>query len=96
LHPKRDIESELKWQTCQILCIKVHQNATAQKRCSSGKGLTDEQLNLIDIVLKKFAIWLTFDVLHPRQNVEGQLKWQTCYFVHQNATALNAVGQVKG
>jgi len=30
LHRKQNIESELKWQTCLILCIKIHKNATAQ------------------------------------------------------------------
>jgi hypothetical protein len=29
LHPKQNIESEQKWQTCLILCIKMHQNAAA-------------------------------------------------------------------
>jgi hypothetical protein len=32
LHPKQNIESELKWQTCSILCIKMQQlkNAVSQ------------------------------------------------------------------
>jgi len=29
LHPKQNIESEIKWQTCYILCTKMHQDATA-------------------------------------------------------------------
>jgi len=28
-HPKQNIENELNWQTCLILCIKIYQNATA-------------------------------------------------------------------
>jgi len=29
LHPKQNIESEPKWQTCYILCIKMYKNASA-------------------------------------------------------------------
>jgi len=43
----QNTESELKWQTCQTLCIKVHQNATAQKGCSSGKGLNQQIKSLV-------------------------------------------------
>jgi hypothetical protein len=41
LHPKQNIESELKWHTCYILCIKcikIHQNATAQNAVHQLKG----------------------------------------------------------
>jgi len=37
----------------------------------------DEQLNLLGIVPKQAARWLI--VLHPKQNLESELKWQTCF-----------------
>ena len=38
LHPKQNIEGELKWLTCQILCIKVHQNVTGKNAVRQVKG----------------------------------------------------------
>jgi hypothetical protein len=36
----------------------------------------DEQLNLLVVVPKQAARRLI--VLHPKQNIESELKWQTC------------------
>jgi len=34
------------------LCIKMHQNATAQKPCSSGKGLKGNNKKSVDAITK--------------------------------------------
>jgi len=38
LHPKQNIESELKWQTCQMLGVKMHQSASSKNAVRQVKG----------------------------------------------------------